>query len=54
MMGDALSERNASTNTNVRIVKEGIPSADAPGCEEITAMGMEGAARFHDSTNWGG
>ena len=38
-----------------RIMREGTPSADAPaGCEEITAMEMEGAARLRDSVSWCG
>ena len=56
MMGDALSQKNAITRTNVmQNCEGGHPSADAPaGCEEITAIGMEGAARLRDSASWCG
>ena len=56
MTGDAISEKNVITRTNVlQNCEGGHPSADAPaGCEEITTMGIEGAAILRDSASWCG
>ena len=54
MTGDAISEKmQLPAQMSSRIVREATPSADAPaGCEEITTMGIEGAAILRDSASW--